>query len=200
MRSSLTICLWAISGERSSRNCGGLPEKMCTCRALCIFGNRCGTAPCPVGETGRKGGTRTEEALFVLSLFDDRERGYEVMHTQLSYLFTQNRTLSLVYDFGVLEWFIRFYAEQAKKYRGKLTCAAHANETAVYEYEADSREFSVLTKAGYRCDEIILANSLAVWADRLPDRLSSKSITAEKIATACGMLLNAPKRSFGRIL
>ena len=48
------------------------------------------------------------------------------------------------------------------------------------------------TKAGYRCDEIILANSLAVWADRLPDRLSSKSITAEKIATACGrMLLNA---------
>ena len=58
----------------------------------------------------------------------------------------------------------------------------------------DGREFSVLTKAGYRCDEIILANSLAVWADRLPDRLSSKSITAEKIATACGrMLLNAPK-------
>ena len=39
--------------------------------------------------------------------------------TQLSHLFTQNRTLSLVYDFGVLEWFIRFYAEQAKKYRGK---------------------------------------------------------------------------------
>lgn len=58
--------------------------------------------------------TRTEEALFVLSLFDDRERGYEVMHTQLSHLFTQNLTLSLVYDFGVLEWFIRFYAEQWK--------------------------------------------------------------------------------------
>lgn len=55
VRSSLTICLWAISGEHSSRNCGGLPEKMCTYRALCIFGNRCGTAPCPVGETGRKG-------------------------------------------------------------------------------------------------------------------------------------------------
>ena len=72
--------------------------------------------------------------------------------------------------------------------------AAHADETSVYEYEARQREFSVLTKAGYRCDEIILANSLAVWADRLPDRLSSKSITAEKIATACGrMLLNAPK-------
>lgn len=26
--------------EHSSRNCGGLPEKMCTCRALCIFWKR----------------------------------------------------------------------------------------------------------------------------------------------------------------
>ena len=139
--------------------------------------------------------TRTEEALFVLSLFDDRERGYEVMHTQLSHLFTQNRTLSLVYDFGVLEWFIRFYAEQAKKYRGKADLVLRTLMKLPYmNMKPDSREFSVLTKAGYRCDEIILANSLAVWADRLPDRLSSKSITAEKIATACGrMLLNAPK-------
>lgn len=40
VRSSLTICLWEISGEHSSRNCGGLPEKMCTCRALCIFWKR----------------------------------------------------------------------------------------------------------------------------------------------------------------
>lgn len=139
--------------------------------------------------------TRTEEALFVLSLFDDRERGYEVMHTQLSHLFTQNRTLSLVYDFGVLEWFIRFYAEQAKRYRGKADLVLRTLMKLPYmNMKPDSREFSVLTKAGYRCDEIILANSLAVWADRLPDRLSSKSITAEKIATACGrMLLNAPK-------
>ena len=44
----------------------------------------------------------------------------------------------------------------------------------------DSREFLALRKVGYRHDEIVLANSLAVWADRLPDRLSSKSITAEK--------------------
>lgn len=138
---------------------------------------------------------RTEEALFVLSLFDDREHGYEVIHTQLSHLFTQNRTLSLVYDFGVLEWFIRFYAEQAKKYRGKADLVLRTLMKLPYmNMKPDSREFSVLTKAGYRCDEIILANSLAVWADRLPDRLSSKSITAEKIATACGrMLLNAPK-------
>ena len=89
--------------------------------------------------------TRTEEALFVLSLFDDRERGYEVMHTQLSHLFTQNRTLSLVYDFGVLEWFIRFYAEQAKKYRGKADLVLRTLMKLPYmNMKPDSREFSVL--------------------------------------------------------
>ena len=42
-------------------------------------------------------------------------------------------------------------------------------------------------------EEITMANSLAVWADRIPDRLSSKGIVAEKIAAACvRMLLNGP--------
>lgn len=39
----------------SSRNCGGLPEKMCTCRALCIFWKQMRHSASPVGETGRKG-------------------------------------------------------------------------------------------------------------------------------------------------
>lgn len=57
----------------------------------------------------------------------------------------------------------------------------------------DSREFSILLTAGYSMEEITLANSLAVWADRIPGRLLSKGITAEKIAAACvRMLLNCP--------
>lgn len=57
----------------------------------------------------------------------------------------------------------------------------------------DSREFSVLHTAGYSMEEITMANSLVVWADRIPDRLSSKGIVAEKIAVACvRMLLNGP--------
>ena len=38
---------------------------------------------------------RTEEALFVLSLFDDTERGYEAMHTQLSRLSVSYTHLTL---------------------------------------------------------------------------------------------------------
>lgn len=139
--------------------------------------------------------TRIEEALFVLSLFEDAERGYQAMHDQLIRLFAQSRTLSPVNDFGVLEWFIRFCGEQAKKYRGKADLVLRTLMKLPYmNMKPDSREFSVLYKAGYRQEEIILANSLSIWADRIPERLDSNSITAEKIATVCcRMLLNDAK-------
>ena len=137
---------------------------------------------------------RTEEALFVLSLFDDPEAGYQAMRPQLTRLFGPDRTLSLEWDFGVLEWFIRFYAEEAKRYRGKTDLVVRTLLKLPYmNMKPDSREFSILLTAGYSMEEITLANSLAVWADRIPDRLSSKGIVAEKIAVACvRMLLNGP--------
>ena len=138
---------------------------------------------------------RTEEALFVLSLFDDTEYGYRAMHDQLLRLLTQNRTIFPTVDFGAFEWFIRFYGEQVKKYRGKADLALRTLMKLPYmNMKPDSREFLALRKAGYRHDEIVLANSLAVWADRLPDRLNSRSIPAEKIAVTCSrMLLNEPQ-------
>lgn len=137
---------------------------------------------------------RTEEALFVLSLFDDPEAGYQAMRPQLTRLFGPDRTLSLEWDFGVLEWFIRFYAEEAKRYRSKTDLVVRTLLKLPYmNMKPDSREFSILLTAGYSMEEITLANSLAVWADRIPGRLSSKGITAEKIAAACvRMLLNCP--------
>lgn len=137
---------------------------------------------------------RTEEVLFVLSLFDDTEAGYQTMRPQLTRLLGPDRTLSLERDFGVLEWFIRFYAEEAKRYRGKTDLVVRTLLKLPYmNMKPDSREFSVLHTAGYSMEEITMANSLAVWADRIPDRLSSKGIVAEKIAVACvRMLLNGP--------
>ena len=58
VRSSLTICLWAISGEHSSRNCDGLPEKMCTCRALCIFWKQMRHSAMPCWRNWQKGSVR----------------------------------------------------------------------------------------------------------------------------------------------
>lgn len=53
---------------------------------------------------------KTEDALFVLSLFDDQEEGYRTMHSQLLRLLGKERTLSLPENCGVLEWLVQHYA------------------------------------------------------------------------------------------
>lgn len=129
---------------------------------------------------------RTEEAVFVLSLFDDREEGYRTMRPQLIRLFGQGRTFPLECNFGVLEWLIRFYAGEVKSYRGKQDLALRTLMKLPYmNMKPGSREYEILTGTGCRQEEVTLANSLAVWADRIPDRLSPNGIPGEKIAAAC---------------
>ena len=96
---------------------------------------------------------------------------------------------------GVLEWFIRTYTEQVKACRSKADLVLRTLvKLPCMNMKQDSREFAVLTAAGYGADEIILANSLAMWMDRISYRLSSNSIPAEKLAAACcKMLLNCPE-------
>lgn len=139
--------------------------------------------------------TRTEEALFVLSLFDDREVGYQALHEQLVRLFQTGHTLPLEQNCGVLEWFIHFYEEQVKSHRGKADLVLRTLMKLPYmNMKPDSREFAVLQNAGYSGREITVANSMMVWAKRIPDRLSSNSIPAERIAAACcTVLLNQPE-------
>lgn len=118
--------------------------------------------------------TKTEEALFVLSLFDDREEGYQVMHAQLLRLFGPERTMPLAFNCGVLEWFIRTYAEQVKACRSRADLVLRTLvKLPCMNMKQDSREFAVLTAAGYGADEIILTNSLAMWMDRISYRLCS---------------------------
>ena len=137
---------------------------------------------------------RTEEALFVLSLFDDREAGYQALHDQLVRLFQASCILPLEQNSGVLEWFVHFYEGYVKSYRGKADLVLRTLMKLPYmNMKPDSREFAVLQNAGYSDREITVANSLLVWAKRIPDRLSSNSIPAERIAaTCCEVLLNQP--------
>ena len=135
---------------------------------------------------------KTEDALFVLSLFDDQEEGYRTMHSQLLRLLGNERTLSLPENCGVLEWLVQHYAPYIKSYRGKPDLVLRTlTKFFRMNMKPDSREFSILTDAGYSGQEIILTNSLCVWADRIRDRISWNGTTAEKNASACcQMLLN----------
>ena len=135
---------------------------------------------------------RTEEALFVLSLFDDREKGYHALHEQLVRLFQMGHTLPLEQNCGVLEWFVHFYEGYVKSYRGKADLVLRTLMKLPYmNMKPDSREFVVLQSAGYTDREITVVNSVMIWANRIPERLSSNSIPAERVAAACcEVLLN----------
>lgn len=123
---------------------------------------------------------KTEDALFVLSLFDDQEEGYRTMHSQLLRLLGNERTLSLPENCGVLEWLVQHYAPYIKSYRGKPDLVLRTlTKFFRMNMKPDSREFSILTDAGYSGQEIILTNSLCVWADRIRDRISWNGTTAD---------------------
>lgn len=139
--------------------------------------------------------SRTEDALFVLSLFDNREAGYHTMHGQLSRLFGPDRSLSLCANCGVLEWLFSEFSQYIKLYKGKANLVLRTLSKLPYMYlKQESKEYSTLKAAGYSSEEIALANSLFMWADRIPDRLFSDGILGEKVAAeCCQVLLNRPE-------
>lgn len=50
--------------------------------------------------------TKTEDATFVLSLYDDLTQGFEVMFPHLVRLWGSERSISLIKNIGILEWLI----------------------------------------------------------------------------------------------
>lgn len=129
---------------------------------------------------------RTEEALFVLSLYDDAEEGYQAMRSQLVRLFGNDHDFRLDANYGVMDWFIGRYSKYVKSYKGKTDLVLRTLMKVPHLFvKQESREFAILTEAGYRSEEIALFNSLVVWANRIPDRLSPDGIPAEKIAAEC---------------
>lgn len=139
--------------------------------------------------------SRTEEALFVLSLMDDNTEGYRRMHDQIVRLFGAGRTISLPWNAGVLEWLIYRYEKEVKSYHGKNDLVMRTLVKLPYmNMKPDSKEFSNLDAAGYSQEEIVLTNSLMMSSDRLTNHLNPEGVTAERIAVACcAVLLNHPE-------
>lgn len=136
---------------------------------------------------------KTEEALFVLALHDNPDDGYRMMGSQLPRLFGSGRTISLEQNFGILEWLACRYARQIKASRTKDHLVLRTLLKLPYmNLRKDCREFAILLSCGYSAKEIALANSYAVWAERIRDRVSPNGIVAEKIAARCCVeLLNS---------
>lgn len=133
---------------------------------------------------------RTEETTFILSLFEDKNEGYEVMRAQLSAAWGDRRTISLLPNVGILEWMTAQYKDVIKGCRKKESTVLRALMKLPYMFvKNDSPVYLTLSKAGYSKLEIAYANSQAIWQGAVRDRLDYNGIPAEKIAAEFGMTL-----------
>lgn len=133
---------------------------------------------------------KTEETTFILSLFEDKNGGYEAMRPQLSAAWGNRRTIPLISNVGILEWMTAQYKDVIKGCRKKESTVLRALMKLPYMFvKNDSPVYLTLSKAGYSKLEISYANSQAVWQGSVRDRLDYNGIPAEKIAAEFGMTL-----------
>jgi len=127
----------------------------------------------------------TEDLLFVLGLFCDRERTFLNFKPELLRLLGRERTMPVLGNMTALNWMITWLIPQIKSVKGKDMALFRALCALPTSYvKADSKPHSVLLEYGYTPLEIAYANMMTVLAQTADGCLQTKSIVSEKIAVA----------------
>lgn len=133
---------------------------------------------------------KTEEVVFVLSLYLNHTEGFQAMWSQLVQLWGEEHSISLIENAGMLEWLITEYKGEIRKCRKKdCTILKALISLAFMQVKEESQVFSVLVKAGYSKLEIAYANSVMVWTDKIYDGMDEDGMIAEKVAAECCVTL-----------
>ena len=137
---------------------------------------------------------RTEDLIFVLSIFEDFNEGYEIFKEQLKELIGNNNTLSIFDNVGIYEWLIRKLYPVINKNRKKdieLFRALISIPTALIK--EDAKTYNVLIANNYTKEEISFLNYVLLQYKPVPNTVRMKnSIVEEKIAVnMCKTLINS---------
>lgn len=128
--------------------------------------------------------SKTEEVLFVLSLFENKDKGFETLWPELVRWWGSDRTLPVVGNISILAWFIENYRGQilgCRKRENKILRALTKIPT-MYVKES-SPVYGVLSEHGFSKKEIVYTNSQLILNKQMTEHLSYNSIPAEKAAT-----------------
>lgn len=141
----------------------------------------------------------TEEAIFVLSLYPNKEEGFAKMQDQLWKLFTKDRTIPLLQNVGVIEWMISEYQSAVKLCKRREASVLKALMKLPYMFvKEESAVFQTLYQAGYSRIEIAFANSYVVWSKRIYGAVCPDGIVAEKIAAECCVVCLNHEKELGK--
>lgn len=128
--------------------------------------------------------TRTEEAMFVLSLLDENEDEFVQMRPQIARLWGNDRTIPLFGNIRLLDWLLRIYKPAIVPCRKKDNAVLRALLKLPSQFfRENSAAYMTLVGAGYSDLEIRYANTWMIWPSWHPDRIDSFGIPSERAAT-----------------
>lgn len=136
---------------------------------------------------------RTEELVFVMSLYADFAQAFGLYKTQLLDLLGVARSMSVIGNMGILSWLITRLHRIIKNHRSKDMALFRAMVTLPTSFvKAGDKPHDVLLANGYTQDEIIYANAQALLYRPIRDTINTNSIVAEKIVIAlCKTFINS---------
>jgi len=139
---------------------------------------------------------KTEDIIFVLSIFEDFKEGFDIFKEQLKELVGKKKTLELFNNMGIFNWLIKSLYSVMDKNRKKdmelYRCLISIPTTLAKE---DSKIYNVLKENNYSKEEISYLNYAIIQYKPVPNTVrTGKSIVEEKIAlNMCEVLINSEK-------
>lgn len=125
----------------------------------------------------------TEDLLFVLGLFRDRERAFLHFKPQLLRLLGKGRTMPILGNTTALNWLVAWLTPRLKAARGKDLALFRALCTLpVSHVKPGGKPHDALLAHGWTPLEIAYANMMAVLSQAVDGALQKDSIVSEKIA------------------
>lgn len=137
---------------------------------------------------------KTEDLIFVLSIFDDFKEGFDIFKDQLKELIGNKKTIEVFNNLGIYNWLIKTLYPIINKSRGKenelFRCFINVPTGLIKE---DSKIYGVLKENNYTKEEIAFLNYSIIKYRPVPNTVrTGKSIVEEKIAlNMCEVLLNS---------
>ncbi len=129
--------------------------------------------------------TRTEELIFVMSLFHDTEQIVLHFKSQLARLLGAERTMPVFENTDIFQWVIGVLLPLKKLMKGKDTALLRALPALPVSFVKEgSKPYECLREHGYTPLEIAYANAMAVYGRWVYEGVRSKSLLAEKIVVA----------------
>lgn len=139
---------------------------------------------------------KTEEIVFILSIFEDFNEGFAILKEQLQELIGNKKNMEVFNNIGIFNWLIKnlypIMKENRKKDMELFKCLIKIPTTLV---KKDEKIYRVLKENSYSKEEIAYLNYMIIQYEPVPNTVRMRnSIVEEKLAlNMCEILINSEK-------